>query len=376
MATHGAGGPTARRRAEEETGGHEQKAGGVISLVELAYGAGWSIVKATPRSLAWPVFRAAADHAARRNGPGTQRLRGNLRRVVGPDMSDAELDDLVRAGLRSYARYWLDAFQLPRYSRDQLLTMFAVENRELLAEAAESGEGCIIALSHSGNWDTAGAWVCANGWRLATVAERLKPEGLYQKFVAYRETLGMEIIPTVGAERPPLEILTERLGQGYVVPLLADRDLSARGVEVRFFGGRTRMPAGPAMLALRTGAPLLVATLWYDDEYRACARVEGPLPIPEDGPLDVRVRVLTQEIADRLARGIAEHPRDWHMLQRLWLPEEPTPDRTPATSDAVDASPASASGSGASGSDASRGDASGSDASPVGAADPVPQESG
>jgi KDO2-lipid IV(A) lauroyltransferase len=308
----------------------------VISLAELAYGAGWSIVKAMPRSVAWPVFRAAADRAARRNGPGTQRLRGNLRRVVGPDLPEAELDELVRAGLRSYARYWLDAFQLPRYSREQFLTMFSLENSEWLAEAVAAGRGVIVALPHSGNWDAAGAWVCANGWPLTTVAERLKPEGVYQKFVAYRESLGMEIIPTVGGERPPLEILIERLGQGHVVPLLADRDLSARGIEVRFFGGRTRMPAGPAMLALRTGAPLFVASLWYDDEYNARGRLEGPLPIPEDGPLDVRVRVLTQEIADRLARGIAEHPRDWHMLQRLWLPEETTPAPTASVDAPID----------------------------------------
>jgi KDO2-lipid IV(A) lauroyltransferase len=338
----------------------------VTSLVELAYGAGWSVVKALPRSVAWPVFRAAADRAARRNGPGTQRLRGNLRQVVGPDMPDAELDELVRAGLRSYARYWLDAFQLPRYSREQVLGMFSLQNSEWLAEAVAAGGGVIVALPHSGNWDIAGAWVCANDWPLTTVAERLKPEGVYQKFLAYRRSLGMEIIPTVGGERPPLEILTERLGQGHVVPLLADRDLSARGVEVRFFGGRTRMPAGPAMLALRTGAPLFVATLWYDDDYQARGRLEGPLPIPADGPMDLRVRILTQEIADRLARGIAEHPRDWHMLQRLWLPEESEPA----------AASTEASGVGASGVAASVVDTAGVEAPSGVAADPVSQESG
>ncbi|MBX6748834.1 MAG: phosphatidylinositol mannoside acyltransferase [Micromonosporaceae bacterium] len=342
----------------------------------MAYGAGWSIVKATPRSLAWPVFRAAADRAARRNGPGTQRLRRNLRQVVGPDMSDAELDELVRAGLRSYARYWLDAFQLPRYSREDFLTMFAIENGERIGEAVEAGTGCVIALPHSGNWDTAGAWVCANGWPLTTVAERLKPEGVYQKFVAYRESLGMEIIPTVGGERAPLEILTERLGQGHVVPLLADRDLSTRGVEVRFFGGRTRMPAGPAMLALRTGAPLFVASLWYDEDYNARGRLDGPLPIPEDGPLDVRVRALTQQIADLLARGIAEHPRDWHMLQRLWLSDQATSAQSTPEQTAPDQARAATSSVDAVSMDSSSVDASPVDASPVAAADPVSQESG
>lgn len=294
----------------------------MTSLVELGYGAGWAVVKALPRSVVWPAFRAGADRAFRSNGPGAQRLRRNLRQVVGPSMPEPELDLLVRDGLRSYARYWMDAFQLPRYSPRELNDLFALENYELLGKAVESGTGCVVALSHSGNWDVAGAWVCAQGWPITTVAERLKPEGLYQKFLEYRTSLGMEIIPTVGGERAPLEILTERVGAGHVVPLLADRDLSARGVEVRFFGGRTRMPAGPAMLALRTGAPLYVVSLWYEG-HRTCGVLEGPIVPPQDGSLDVRVRSVTQTIADMLARRIAEHPQDWHMLQRLWLAEAP-----------------------------------------------------
>jgi len=104
------------------------------------------------------------------------------------------------------------------------------------------------------------------------------------------------------------------------VPLLAERDLSARGVEVTFFGARTRMPAGPALLALRTGAPLYVVGMWYEQDGPR-GHMWGPLetPGPETGTLDVRVRVLTQRVADQLAVGIAAHPQDWHMLQRMWL---------------------------------------------------------
>lgn len=293
----------------------------MTSLVELGYGAGWSLLKAMPRSVAWPVFRAGADRAARRNGPGAQRLRRNLRQVVGPQMSEADLDALVREGLRSYARYWLDAFQLPRYSVGELNAMFHMDNAHLIADAMQAGRGCIIALPHQGNWDFAGAWVCGQGWPITTVAERLKPEGLYRRFVAYRESLGMRIVPAKGAERNPLDILADALGENHVVPLVADRDLSARGVEVEFFGARAKMPAGPAMLALRTGAPLLAVTLWYEADGAPHGRVEGPLPVPRDGALDVRVRSLTQNVARCFQRGIAEHPQDWHMLQKLWLSE-------------------------------------------------------
>jgi KDO2-lipid IV(A) lauroyltransferase len=297
----------------------------MTSLVELGYGAGWSVIKALPRSVVWPLFRAGADRAARRNGPGTQRLRRNLRQVVGPDLPEAELEVLVREGLRSYARYWLDAFQLPRYSFSQIDAMFRMENSHLIGDAMAAGTGCVIALPHMGNWDFAGAWVCGKGWPVTTVAERLRPEGLYQQFVAYRESLGMEIVPSKGAPRNPLDILTDAVGKGRVVPLVCDRDLSGRGVEVRFFGGRTKMAAGPAILALRTGAPLLIVTLWYDEDGAPRGRVEGPLEVPSEGSLDARVRSLTQDVANGFERGIAEHPAHWHMLQKLWLAEEPTP---------------------------------------------------
>ena len=197
-----------------------------------------------------------------------------------------------------------------------------MDNDHLIGDAVAAGTGCVIALPHAGNWDFAGAWVCGLGWRVTTVAERLKPEAVYQRFVDYRESLGMRIVPATGGDRPPIEVLVDALGQARVVPLLADRDLSARGVEVQFFGARTRMPAGPALLALRTGAPLLTVSLWYEGAI-ARGRVHGPLPIPgpEAGTLDVRTRLLTQTIADHLAEGIARHPADWHMMQRMWLDE-------------------------------------------------------
>ncbi|MCN0153930.1 phosphatidylinositol mannoside acyltransferase [Salinispora arenicola] len=297
-----------------------------MNLTELAYLAGWRGVRALPRSVAGTLFRVGADRAHRRGGGSTTRLRANLRRVVGPDVSEADLDVLVRAGLRSYARYWMEAFRLPALSRAEILAGFRFDREDVLAADVAAGRGAIVALPHSGNWDMAGAWVAAMGWPIATVAERLKPEGIYQRFLAFRRDLGMEILPTHGGERPAFDVLVDRVKAGYVVPLLADRDLSARGVTVDFFGSRTRMPPGPALLALRTGAPLYVASLWYEPD-AACATIEGPLALPgaEQGTLDVRVRILAQRVADGLAAGITRHPQDWHMLQRMWLDQRATP---------------------------------------------------
>jgi lauroyl/myristoyl acyltransferase len=288
-------------------------------LIDLGYAAGWRLVRALPLPAARVLFNAAADRAARGNGPGTQRLRRNLRTVVGPEVPDAEFDELVRSGLRSYARYWMEAFRLPSQSRARFLTDFHLEQADEFNATMAEGNGLILALPHVGNWDAAAAWVVSNDWRLITVAERLKPERVFDRFVAYREKLGMEVVPLTGGQRAPLDVLAERATQGWAVALLADRDLSARGVDVRFFGGRTRMPPGPALLALRTGAPLYAVDLWYTPTRAVGSIRRITMPDPSEGGLDVRVKLVTQRLADAFAEGIARHPQDWHMLQKMWL---------------------------------------------------------
>ncbi|OLB65806.1 MAG: phosphatidylinositol mannoside acyltransferase [Actinobacteria bacterium 13_2_20CM_2_72_6] len=296
-----------------------------MNSVETAYAVGWRVVRALPAPVARAAFTAAADLTVRRNPKGVARLRENLRRVAGPD----NLDALVRAGMRSYLRYYLEAFRLPGYSRKDILRMFRLDGEALLRADVESGRGAIVALPHAANWDLAGAWAAAKGWPLVAIAERLKPEGLYRRFVEFRERLGMEIIPLTGAEKPPFDLLVERLAKGYIVALLADRDLPGRGVEVDFFGAPTTMPPGPAMLALRSGAPLYAVDMWYERD-AVCARLDGPLPVPapDSGSLTERIRVLTQDLADRFAAGIARHPEDWHMLQRMWREPARTGDRS------------------------------------------------
>ncbi|MGA8115835.1 MAG: phosphatidylinositol mannoside acyltransferase [Actinocatenispora sp.] len=291
-------------------------------VTELGYAAGWKLVRMVPAGVARSAFRIGADHATRRGGRGPWQLGRNLRRVVGP-VPDDELAALVRAGMRSYARYWMEAFRLPNMSAESVRGSFHMTTPELFDQARDGG---VFALPHSANWELAGLWATSQGLPLTSVAERLKPESLYRRFVAYRESLGLEILPTRGGERPPMEVLAQRLEAGHLVALLADRDLSARGVPVRFFGHPTRMPAGPAALALQTGRPLFAVSLWYD-AHGTYARLTGPLTTTLSGPLTDRVADLTQQIADALAVGIAEHPEDWHMLSRLWLDDQPRDDR-------------------------------------------------
>ncbi len=294
-------------------------------VVDLGFAAGWGMLRATPEVVSARAFRAAADAATVRNGGGTRQLRKNLRRVVGPGMSELRMDRLVGDALRSYSRYWLETFRLPNMDHAGVLERVHAEGAEHLDAALERGAGAVVALPHQGNWDVAGLWAVARYGRFTTVAERLKPESLFERFVAYRESIGMEVLPLTGGDRSPTAVLTERLRANRVICLPADRDLSRNGIEVQFFGEATRMPGGPALLAATTGAALVPVSLWFTDGGWG-QRIYPPLELPE-APLRQRVTAGTQALADVFASGIAEHPEDWHMLQRLWLadlPERPS----------------------------------------------------
>jgi phosphatidylinositol dimannoside acyltransferase len=288
-------------------------------VVDLGYAAGWGVLKAVPQGLSARAFRAAADAAAVRNGGGTRQLRKNLRRVVGPGVSELRMDRLVGESLRSYSRYWLETFRLPKMDHRAVAARLDAnaEGSEHLDAAVAAGQGAIMVLPHMGNWDVSGLWFVERGTRFTTVAERVEPASLYDRFVAYRESLGMEVVALTGGQRPPMEVLAERLRAGGAVCLVADRDLSRGGVEVQFFGEPTRMPGGPAMLSALTGAPVLPVGLWFTDDGWG-HRVNPPIDAPE-GRLREKVAAGTQAVADVFAREIAAHPTDWHMLQPLWL---------------------------------------------------------
>ncbi|MCS0636246.1 phosphatidylinositol mannoside acyltransferase [Streptomyces sp. LP05-1] len=286
-------------------------------LTDGLYGLGWGAVKKLPEPVAAGLGRRIADTAWRRRGKGVLRLESNLARVV-PDATPARLAELSRAGMRSYMRYWMESFRLPVWSEERVRAGFDPQDVYRLTEGLVAGKGVVLALPHLANWDLAGVWVTrALGVPFTTVAERLKPETLYDRFVAYRESLGMEVLPHTGGSA--FGTLARRLRAGGLVCLVADRDLSSSGVGVKFFGETARMPAGPAMLAQQTGALLLPVTLWYDDSPVMRGRVHPAVEVPETGTRAEKTAAMTQELADAFATGIADHPQDWHMLQRLWL---------------------------------------------------------
>ncbi|MFJ1754578.1 phosphatidylinositol mannoside acyltransferase [Kitasatospora sp. NPDC088134] len=287
-------------------------------LVDAAYAAGWAGLKHLPEPAARGLFEVIADQAWRRRGKGVRQLEANLARVR-PDADAAGLRELSRAGMRSYMRYWRESFRLPTWSRERIAGAITVKNIEELNAAMAAGRGAVLALPHMANWDLAGAWIAsAGGFPFTTVAERLKPESLFDRFVAYRESLGMEVLALTGSDVSVIGTLARRLREGKLVCLVGDRDLSAAGLPVDFFGEPTRMPAGPAALAQRTGAALFPVSLWYDGPMLR-AEVHPEVRPSGAGTRQEQTAAMTQAMADVWAGAIREHPEDWHMLQKLWL---------------------------------------------------------
>ena len=283
------------------------------TFVYWGYNLAWKIIRWIPEGKAYSLADRFADFVYARNGKGVNRLRTNYQRVR-PELDNAQLEFLVNAGMRSYLRYWCDTFRFPAWSKERLLSTTVCENESFLRDPIAEKRGCIVALPHAGNWDHAGAYFCATGIPLTTVAEHLKPEKLFRKFLEYRTAIGMEVLDL---DSRSIAVLSQRLRSGKLVALVADRDLSKNGIPVNFFGTGGQMPAGPALLAIQTGADLITAFVKYEEVGIRIIFGEA-IAVPATGSFQEKAAVMTQVIADRFAEQLAIHTVDWHMLQRIW----------------------------------------------------------
>ena len=282
------------------------------NLSAYAYFAGWRIVRWLPERTAYRLAYAAADFVTKRKGKNVSRLRSNLQRTK-PNMTELDLDLLLIDAMRSYMRYWCDTFRFPDWSPERVRETVSVTNEHLLLDAISAKTGVIVTLPHAGNWDHAGAYFCGKGINLVTVVEHLKPEKLFLKFLSYRQAMGMEVLPLDGRVLGTLE---QRLRQGALVALIADRDLSRSGIAVTFFGAPSRMPPGPAILALKTDAPLITAFVSYTE---TGIHIDfNQVSLPASGSDEEKISHIVQDMAQQFEVGITAHPEDWHMLQRIW----------------------------------------------------------
>ena len=283
---------------------------------------GYKTASALARSLPGPITAASASMLGVVFAQGMRGRRAmverHLRRAR-PDISSLGLRRLVQASFDSYAQYWVESFRLPSLSKAEVDAKFSYEGMEHLYDAREDGKGCIIALPHLGGWEWAGRWIADRGVPTTVVVEPLEPPELFEWFVSFRRELGMNVIalgPHAGSE------VLKALRANHVVCLLSDRDIQGGGIEVEFFGERTTLPAGPATLALRTGAPILPVAVYNRPGGMHHGHVRPPLDLTRQGGLREDVARITQVLATELEALIRKAPEQWHLFQPNW-PSDP-----------------------------------------------------
>lgn len=287
---------------------------------------GWSFIRRMPEPAAYALFDRIADLTVARGGGA--RLRSNFA-TVRPELDDAALDVLVRDGMRAYMRYYCEAFRLPVLSPDELTDRVRAEGDGPVREIIAEGGSLVCFLGHLGNWDLAGAWGAVHLGPVTTVAERLKPEEVFEEFLQFRTGLGMTILPLTGGPAP-FPLLREAARRPGLIPLLSDRDLSRDGVEIDFCGEPARMAAGPAALALTERRPLFPVSIRHERRdgggWGIVITFHDPVPVPESGTTRAKVSAMTQSCADALGAAVREHTADWHMLQPVFT-KDLDPDR-------------------------------------------------
>ncbi len=282
-------------------------------LAYLALRAGVGIVGLLPAGLArslgefggwiWHRFATGRRTMAQRH----------MRRVLGPDADAAAAAKKVMV---SYGRYWAEALWARSRRVPQMMAGTTVVGLDKLVNAREQGIGMIYALPHMGNWEAAAPVSVDVDVPVLAVAEKLANERITDWFTAMRAEFGIEIVLATGSATV-MRSLEEGLAENKAVALLSDRDLKGRGVEVEFFGEKTTMPAGPATLALRTGAPLFPCGCYFTDDGHHIV-VKDPIPMPTDGTRTEKIQKITQDLAYELEAIIREAPMQWHLVQPNW----------------------------------------------------------
>jgi phosphatidylinositol dimannoside acyltransferase len=240
----------------------------------------------------------------------------NLRRVLGAEPTDRYvLDRWARRAFQAYARYWVEGARLGTTPPREVVQRTHVEGLHHLVEGMARGKGVVMALPHVGSWEYGGAFLAAKGLPMTSVAERLDPPELFDYFVEQREAMGLTIVPLDAGAGPAI---LGALRAGRLVGLLSDRDLEGTGIDVEFFGEKTTMPAGPATLALRTGATLVSGVVFSGPGREHRAVVDPPIDTTRRGSLRSDVARLTQEIATRFEGYVREAPEQWHVFQPFW----------------------------------------------------------
>ena len=254
--------------------------------------------------------------------PQRRRLvQRHLHRILGPD---APVKQKSKDMFASYGRYWAEVFWLRPNRKASLIAETELVNEQALHDAFAQGKGLLLILPHMGNWEVAGAISESLGMPAMSAAENLPNPLITEWFVRIREMIGIEIVLT-GRGMRASAALARRLKEGKTVALLADRDVTGRGVPVTFFGEETTMPPGPVALAVRSGAPLLVVGSYFQDGRGHRFVISDPLDLPEQGTKEERIAAGVQVLAENLEQKIRLKPEDWHLFVPNWPSDREEP---------------------------------------------------
>ena len=283
-----------------------------LQLEGIGWLLAWRIARWLPEAWVYRIFSRLSIRSLDRNAKRRAAVEDLLRPVVQP----TDLAREVREAFRWYGRYWAETFRMADLTETELDARFACDGCENIEKAFASGRGGVLATPHLGNWDAGGRWV-AKRWPLTVVVEVLRPRMLFDRFVEHRRALGMTIVPLERGTDPTGKCV-EQLAKGQLVALVADRDLSGSGIEVTMFGRKTKMPPGPAVLALRAGCDLIPAAILQRDDGTWLAVVLPALEEPAEGTGDP-VAVYTQRLAEKFEQLIRMVPAQWHVFNRYWI---------------------------------------------------------
>lgn len=279
----------------------------------LGFKIAWSTFGYLPESLLTKFAAIAANRTFNKEGAGVNRLSFNLARVTGLDVDSEANQMLTKQTLTSYMHYWMQMFALTKKSKTHIFQSVVMHNQQIFEDAVNSKNGVVLAVTHSGNWDLAGAYVALKYGGITTVAERLRPVELFDEFCKHRRARNIKILPHRGGAVPPSVVLATELKQGKLVGLVTDRDMSHHGVQVDFFGHAAKMPVGAAKLAIENSAVLIPAGVFFEGS-KTCIEFYPAVDLSSGN-----IEIVTQEIARVFETIIAKHPENWHMLQKIWL---------------------------------------------------------
>lgn len=285
-----------------------------MDLVTPAYRGASAVARLLPGRVVDVGAPGLADLMARRPSERRAMVERHQRRVD-PSLTGTDLDERVREVYRSYGRYYGESFRLPTISPAELDARMSYEGYEHILQAREDGFGPLVVMPHLGSWEWSAYWLTrVEQTPVTAVVERIEPPALFDWFVDYRESIGMEIVPLgPDAGRSVVHAVKQR----HAIALLCDRDIGRSGVEVSFFGETTTLPSGPAVLALRTGAPLLPTAI-YDRGRTHHGVVRPPIPVAREGSFRADVARITQALAAELEVLIRAAPEQWHLMQPNW----------------------------------------------------------